>query len=195
MPTQKPRKPRLTDESNFRGDLLEEGEKRNINEQLEETSMEEDLSPSNWNVHPTRGTTKMSGNMIDPTEWGLGDIPEPEVLEDGEEVKVTIISVREASTKDGNIPYYRITLEVSDQPLVKDILHQLYKVREDQSAKQKYNTKYIFQQFMRAFSLDMSQKFNPEIDWLGESAWCIVSMKESSEYGKQNQIRKWILPK
>jgi hypothetical protein len=190
-----PRKPRLTDESNFRGDLLEEGEKKTINEKLEDASREEDLTPSNYKVHSNGKVEKMAGSLIDPSDWGLGDIPEPEVLDDGTEVKVRITSVRDARTKDGDVPYYRVTLEVPDNPLVKDFSYNVYRPYEGQSENQAHDTKYKFQQFMRAFRMDMSRPFDPETDWISEEAWCIVSMKEDKEYGKQNQVRKWILPK
>ena len=137
----------------------------------------------------------MSGNMIDPSEWNLGDIPEPAVLDDGDEVKVTITSVQDARTKMGDIPYWRITLEATGQPLVKEFSFNLYQPHEDQTEKQNYNAKYRIQQFMKAFGLDMSRPFDPEEDWIGESAWCIVSMKEDKQYGKQNQVSKWITPK
>jgi hypothetical protein len=173
------RKPRLTDEENFRADKEEK----------------EDLTPSHYKVHSSGKVEKMAGNMIDPTDWNLGDIPEPEVIPDGDEVKVTITSVIDAETKTGSIPYWRVTLEVMDQPLVKEFSHNLYKPFEGQTPKQSFNSKYRIQEFMRAFNLDMSRPFDPEIDWIGESAWCIVNMREDKEYGKQNQVRKWILPK
>jgi hypothetical protein len=195
MPTQKPRKPRLTDESNWRGDLPTEEEAIATNKALEDASREEDLSPSHYKVHSSGKVEKMSGNMIDPTQWGLGDIPEPEVLEDGNEAKVRITSVRDAKTKEGDIPYYRVMLEVPDNPLVKDFSYNVYRPYDGQTPKQSFNTKYQFQQFMKAFNMDMSRPFDPETSWVSEEAWCIVSMKEDKEYGKQNQVRKWILPK
>lgn len=186
---------KLTNEENFRGDLQTEEEKLETNKRLEEASREvEDLSPSYYKVHSSGKVEKMSG-MIDPSEWGLGDIPDPEVLDDGDEVKVIIASVVEAETRKDSIPYYRVELEVSDRPLVKSFFYNVYKVHEGQTAKQAYNTKYSFQLFMKAFNMDMTRPFDPENDWVGDEAWCIVNMKEDREYGKQNTVRKWILPK
>lgn len=200
-------KKKWTDEANFRGDRIRNPdsittevfddmeEVTATNKSLEEASRAEDLNPSHWKVHPSGKVTKMAGNMIDPSEWQLGDIPEPEVLDDGEEAKVTIAYVTDAETKSGGIPYWRITLEVADNPRVKDFSFNLYKPNDEQTPKQNFNTKYRIQEFMKAFNLNMSRPFDPEVDWLGEEAWCIVSMKEDKEYGKQNQVRKWILPK
>ena len=191
--------PKLTDESNFRGDLLTKEEKKESNKRLAAAVVEAERRATE--AEPFQRTPlehrreKMSGGMIDPSEWGLGDIPEPEVLDDGDEVKVTITGVVDAKTRETGAPYYRITLEVADRPLVKDMFYNLYKPGGDQTPKQAFNTKYNFQHFMRAFSLDMSRPFDPESDWIGETAWCIVSMREDKEYGKQNSVRKWITPK
>jgi hypothetical protein len=170
------RKPKLTDEENWKV-------------QSEQSS--EDLKPSHFKVRSTGEVEKMSGNMIDPTEWGLGDIPEPEVLPDGEEAKVRIISVIDAETKNGGIPYWRVTLEIPDSPRVKDFSYNLYKPHDGQSQKESFRSKYNIQQFMKAFQLDMTRPFDPSSDWIGEEAWAIVGMREDPEYGKQNSIRKW----
>jgi hypothetical protein len=191
-----PRK-KLIDESNFRGDLKEKEEITIPNKALEEASREEeiDLTPSHWKVTPDKRTTKMAGGLIDPTEWNLGNIPEPEVLDDGDEVEVTISSVTDAETRNGGIPYWRIMLEVADRPLVKPFPYNLYKPHEGQTPRQDFDTKYTIQHFMKACSMSMDRKFDPEMDWLGETGWCIVNMREDREYGKQNSVRKWILPK
>jgi hypothetical protein len=192
---QRTRKPRLTDEENFRGDLQTREEKVATNKLLEEASKEEDFSPAHFKVEKDGRVIPMTGNRIDPSAWGLGDIPEPAVLDDGTEAKVRIVSVRDAETNDQKIPYWRVTLEVPDEPLVKDFSHNLYKPHEGQSKKQDFNTKYAIQNFMKAFNLDMTNSFDPFTDWIGEEAWAIVGMREDKDYGKQNSIRKWILPK
>ena len=184
----------LTNESNWRFDKLTEEDKIRINKELEEASNLESMVPSHFKVLPSGKVEKMS-NMIDPSDWNLGDIPEPQVLDDGEEVKVRITSVFDAETKSGAIPYWRINLEVPDKPLVKDFSFNLYKPHEGQTPKQDFNTKYAIQNMMKAFKLDMTRPFDPESNWIGEEAWAIVGMKEDPNYGKQNSIRKWILPK
>lgn len=188
-------RPKLTNDANWRGDAIASQEEiEEANKALRDAA-DEDLSPSHWKVTAQGNVEKKMPSMIDPSQWNLGDIPEPEVLPDGEEVKVSIISVSDAETRERHLPYWRITLEVPDQPLIRELTYQLYKVYDGQSPRENFNTRRNLQDFFKAFKLDMHRPFDPERDWIGETAWCIVSMREDPQYGKQNQVRKWILPR
>jgi hypothetical protein len=54
---------------------------------------------------------------------------------------------------------------------------------------------YRFKQFATAFGLDYSRPFSWEDDLVGLEGWVILGVKKSDEYGDQNNVSKYVLPK
>jgi hypothetical protein len=191
MPT--PRRPRKTDDENFRGVESPSPEETN-------TLKEENYKPE----PPVRLQTPESGqtiatekshsmSMIDPSEWNLEEAAELETLPSGSEVCLRILSVRKSeygNEDDGFTEYWQPTFEVVDMLSVRDFTHFLnVPNKRTMTPKQFQQAQYNLKVWMQWLRMDLSTPFNPVEDWPGMEGWAILSVKENAEYGKQNFVK------
>ena len=118
---------------------------------------------------------------------------EPITLKAGTEVKARIISVRTGTSEKNDCEWWTPVFDVPDEPMVKefnDFFWQLDKSKLD--PKQYARTLFQFQQFTKAFGLDLSRPFDLEEDLIGLEGWLIVGTRKSEEYGEQNTVKKYI---
>ena len=131
-------------------------------------------------------------------EQEINDAQEPTVLPKGTEVKVRIIQVRqETSEKSGNdylMPLYEVLGDGME--MVKEVSDFLWVLdKENLSAKDYARALDQFKKFAKCFGIDLSRPFDPEEDLVGLEGWIIVGLRKSDEYGEQNNVSKYILPR
>ena len=131
-------------------------------------------------------------------EQEILDAQEPTVLPKGTEVKVRIIQVRQGtSEKSGNdylMPLYEVLGDGME--MVKEVSDFLWVLdKENLTAKDYARALDQFKKFAKCFGLDLSRPFDPEEDLVGLEGWIIVGLRKSDEYGEQNNVSKYILPR
>jgi hypothetical protein len=131
-------------------------------------------------------------------EQEILDAQEPTVLPKGTEVKVRIIQVRQGtSEKSGNdylMPLYEVLGDGME--MVKEVSDFLWVLdKENLSAKDYARALDQFKKFAKCFGIDLSRPFDPEEDLVGLEGWIIVGLRKSDEYGEQNNVSKYILPR
>lgn len=131
-------------------------------------------------------------------EQEIQNAPEPTVLPKGTEVKVCIIQVRQGtSEKNGNdylMPLYEVLGDGME--MVKEVSDFLWVLdKEALTAKEYARALDQFKKFAKCFGIDLSRPFDPEEDLVGLEGWIIVGMRKSDEYGEQNNVSKYILPR
>ena len=131
-------------------------------------------------------------------EQEINDAQEPTVLPKGTEVKVRIIQVRQGtSEKSGNaylMPLYEVLGDGME--MVKEVSDFLWVLdKEALSAKDYARALDQFKKFAKCFGIDLSRPFDPEEDLVGLEGWIIVGLRKSDEYGEQNNVSKYILPR
>jgi hypothetical protein len=131
-------------------------------------------------------------------EQEILDAQEPTVLPKGTEVKVRIIQVRQGtSAKSGNdylMPLYEVLGDGME--MVKEVSDFLWVLdKEALSAKDYARALDQFKKFAKCFGIDISLPFDPEEDLVGLEGWVIVGLRKSDDYGEQNTVSKYILPR
>lgn len=122
--------------------------------------------------------------------------PEPKVLDKGTEVKARIISVRTGTSDKNDCNWFMPTFDVPDEPMVKefnDFMWELDKTKLDEKSFQR--ALYKFKTFVKAFDIDLSRPLDWTEDLPGKEGWLIVGARKDDEYGEQNTVRKYIMPK
>ena len=125
---------------------------------------------------------------------------EPTVAETGEEYKLRIIGCREGDRVDKNtgnkIKYFAPLFEIVDAPMVKEFSgFQDVPNKEAMTEKQYKRSLYGIKIFAKCFGIDLARPIDYEDDLPGFEGWAILGSKTSDDYGEQNTIRKYIVPR
>lgn len=126
----------------------------------------------------------------------IKEAPEPKILPKGSEVKARIIAVRTGVSDKNDCTWYSPVFDVPDDPMVVEFNDFMWELdREKLTAKEFQRTMFRFKQFATAFGLDYSRPFNWEDDLVGLEGWMILGSRKSDDYGDQNNVSKYVLPK
>ena len=121
---------------------------------------------------------------------------EPTIAEPGEEYKLRIISVRGGIAGKTECEYFSPVYEVVDAPMVKEFSDFFWVPdREKLSEKQYARACYALKVFASAFEIDLTRPIDYEDDLPGCEGWAILGSKKDEQYGDQNTVRKYIVPK
>jgi len=182
------RKP--TDEENFRGDYVPPEEPSEEGEEVDT------YQPNTYKVNADHSVTRGTNvGMIDPSGWDMDKREELTVAPDNTEKHLRIISVRKGIDKNQNT-YYMPTLEIMNEPDTKDLTDFIsIPDRETMDRKAFIRAKSRLQDFGACFGADLTRAFDPLEDWQGLEGWCILGVTTSDQYGEQNKITRYILPK
>ena len=127
----------------------------------------------------------------------ISNSKDPIVLPKGSEVKVRIIQVRTGEDKNGK-DYFMPVLEALGEgnEMVKEFSDFHYVLDPSaMDAKSFERSKNKFKNFAKCFGVDFTRPFDPEDDLVGLEGWVIVGVSKSDEYGEQNTVSKYILPR
>lgn len=129
-------------------------------------------------------------------EKEIGDAPEPKILTKGAEVKARIVSIRSGVSDKNDCTWYQPVFDVPDDPMVMEFNDFFWELdREKLTAKQFQRQLFNFKQFATCFGIDYSRPFSWEDDLPGKEGWVILGVRKSDEYGDQNTVKKYVLPK
>ena len=137
-------------------------------------------------------------SLVDYTsmEEEILDAPEPTTLEAGTEVKARIISVRTGTSDKNDCDWFMPTFEVPDEPMVKEFNDFFWQLDSEKLTGKEYQrAMYKFKMLAKAFALDLSRPIDLEVDLMGLEGWLIVGLRKDEEYGEQNTVRKYVVPK
>lgn len=131
-------------------------------------------------------------------EQEILDAQEPTTLPKGTEVKVRIIQVRQGtSEKTGNdylMPLYEVLGDGME--MVKEVSDFLWILdKEALTTKEYARALDQFKKFAKCFGIDLSRPIDIEEDLVGLEGWIITGIRKSEEYGEQNTVSKYILPR
>jgi hypothetical protein len=121
---------------------------------------------------------------------------EPTIAEKDTEHKLRIVSVRGGEAGSNGCEYFSPVFEVMNAPMVKEFSTFLWvPTRDKMSEKQYARSCYELKMFADAFEIDLSRPIDYEDDLPGREGWAILGIKKSDEYGEQNTIKKYIIPR
>jgi len=129
-------------------------------------------------------------------EQEIADAPEPKVLKAGTEVHARIINVRTGVSDKNDCVWYTPVFDVPDDPMVIEFNDFFWDLdREKLDEKQFQRNLFKFKNFATAFGIDFSRPFSWEDDLPGKTGWLITGVRKSEEYGEQNIVKKYVVPK
>ncbi|GAF87906.1 unnamed protein product [marine sediment metagenome] len=119
------------------------------------------------------------------------DAVEPTVVDAGE-CEIRIIG-GDINTDKNSHPYFLPRFEAVGEPHAKDFTDFIGLPYEGMDEKELARAKWKIECFKRCFGIAGSRVEPDEI--VGLTGWVILKVKEDVDYGEQNKISKYILPK
>jgi len=131
----------------------------------------------------------------------LENVVEPSTVPADAEYKLRIVDVKiDPSTPDG-LPrdkngnsYLLPRFEILDEPTAKEFTRFIGLPNDSMDAKKKNSSGYALKNFLAAFDLEQSAMVDPQ-DMVGAEGWAILGLEESEQWGEQNYVKKFIVPK
>ena len=120
-----------------------------------------------------------------------GDAVEPKALPAGE-YKIHVVDVRMDTDKNGH-PYMLPRFEIVGEPTAKDFTRFHGLPHPELTEKQLNSCIWDIGQFKKCFGIPDGKV--PLNEMIGSEGWALLGMKDNQEYGEQNTLRKYILPK
>jgi len=133
-----------------------------------------------------------SGKMpiIDFTEYDLDNLPELKILPAGTEAKLRILEVSIKPDKNSD-NMLQIRLDVSDEPLVKEVYWQCHLPTRNMTEKRVIMLKRFLSEFCEAFEIDKTAS-NDTSEWLGREGWAILGVRSDQKYGDSNEVNRFL---
>lgn len=133
-------------------------------------------------------------SLLDLTDYDLDNAEEPKAVKAGEEYKLRILSVENGTDKNG-LDYYMPRFEIVEHPASKDFTYFLHVPDKDKmNEKQLTRARWAMKNFLQCFGLSTGPT-NPDDDWPGQEGWAILGMREDEQYGEQNFVKKFVIPR
>jgi len=123
----------------------------------------------------------------------LEGVPELTLLDDNTEVEVKCFSaeVKESQATPGSM-YISLGLEVVGIPTAANIYHMLFLPKQDDEEKKKLNKLRSLKGAAEIFGVSFGASGIDVAEFVGNSAWAIVGVEQSEEYGDKNKIKRFI---
>lgn len=134
--------------------------------------------------------------VYDLTEMGLDEGKEPFAV-DPKEYELRIIDCKISTDKNG-LEYILPRFEIISEPYSKDFTKFLnIPDRKEMDAKKLNLAQVEMSNFLTCFGFDIAQRINFSDDLPGATGWAFLGKKgsEDDEYGEQNFVKKFILPR
>ena len=120
-----------------------------------------------------------------------GDAVEPKAMPAGE-YKLRITSALMGVDKNGH-DYFLPRFEIPKEPFAKEFTRFFGLPHSEMTDKQVNAAKFNLDSFKKCFKIKKDKFSMDEI--IGMEGWAILGLGEDDEYGEQNYIKKFILPK
>lgn len=126
-------------------------------------------------------------------DLNLDDVQEFKTVPEGE-YKLRILKSEVKTSQNTGGQYLSVLLDIPEEPLSKNISHIMMFPTASDDVKQTNNRKLAIVNFLKAFGFDPSNQI--DLDSMeGALGWAIVAEKDDPEYGLQNRIKKFVIPK
>lgn len=123
-------------------------------------------------------------------DYNLADIPELEVLPP-DEYQLEVASANSDVVDKNNNPGLKLLLK-SDKTNTALISHWIGLPHPENDDEEESNKKLRrLKRFVDAFSI---VKHDTDEDLIGTRGFCLLALEESDEYGKQNRVKKFVVP-
>lgn len=123
-------------------------------------------------------------------DLNLNDVPSLDAVEAGEyEVRIVEVEIKTSKNTGGEMILCR--LDIPSEPASKDLTHVMMLPTAADDEKKKVRRLQAIKEFCDAFGIDYSKGLslhNPE----GLTAWAILGIEETDEYGRQNRVKRFI---
>lgn len=124
-------------------------------------------------------------------DFNLADVPDEVTVEPGEH-QLVVTKATERDSKE-NHPMIEVFFNVIENPDAKMIAH--YFMLPEKGNKNNNNRLRSLKSFVVACKLDLSASINVEEDFKGKEVYAILKLESSDEYGEQNRISRFVIPK
>lgn len=134
-----------------------------------------------------------NNNFLNIPAEEINNVPEPQVVRTEDEVQLVVTDIKQAYNKN-NEPYIMPRFGFVDYGDAKTFTKYLPVPFEDQPQEDRNQSLRSLKYFYDAFSIDYSNGVDPT-DLIGATGWAMVKVNENdgSEYGPQNEIKRFIL--
>lgn len=127
---------------------------------------------------------------------------EPTAVAGDKEYKIRIVGFIEKEidnemqkiwlTRTGK-PCMMPVFEISSEPTAKEFNYYIGLPHDEMSEKEKNNSLWALEKFKKCFNVPDGKVDLDDI--IGNEGWAILGLKEDEQYGEQNFIKKFIVPK
>ena len=131
----------------------------------------------------------------------LDDVQEPTAVPGDSEYKLMIVDVKTDPSTANGLPvnkngdsYLLPRFEIVGEPAAKELTRYFGLPNAGMNDKQRNAAGWQLKQFLNAFDLDPNQLADPN-DLVGAEGWAILGLEESDQWGEQNFVKKFIVPK
>lgn len=136
--------------------------------------------------------------IYDLSDMGLDEGQEPKAVAPGKEYKIRILEITEGEDKR-EWDYIMPRFEIIDDPFSKDFTHFLNipdKAKMDVKTLNRVKHGPIgFVNFLKCFGFDPTARINFPDQGPGHEGWAVLGVKKSEEYGEQNYVQRFVLPR
>jgi hypothetical protein len=121
----------------------------------------------------------------------VDDAQEPIVVDAGTEVTLRITAVAEGTNKNGNT-YIMPRFEVENEPYCKDFSKYMELPHDEMTEKQRNKALWALKELCQCFDISLDDDTE---DWQGATGDAILGVSSDQEYGEQNFVKTFIIPR
>jgi hypothetical protein len=111
-----------------------------------------------------------------------------------DEYKLRILKAEIKTSQNTGGQYISLLLDIPEIPLSKNINHTLMIPTASDDIKQANARKLGIINFLKAFGFDPGAPMETE-QLVGAQGWALLDEKEEGDYGLQNRVKRFIVPK
>jgi hypothetical protein len=116
---------------------------------------------------------------------------EPETVPEGEyQVRVVSAEVRQQKPEKGSGSFIQLKLDIPSAPKSKEITHVMMIPGEKDDAGQRNNRLANIQKFLKSCGYDNVNNIDEVV---GCQPWAILAEEETTDFGKQNRVKKFVV--
>jgi len=121
----------------------------------------------------------------------FSEVYEPETVVPGEyQLRVLAAEVKQQKPEKGQGSFIQLKLDIPIAPKGKDITYVMMLPTAQDDPKQKNSRLSNIQNFLKACGFDNVQNIE---EIVGSQPWAILVEEESTDFGKQNRVKKFVV--
>ena len=116
---------------------------------------------------------------------------EPETVPEGEvQLRVLNVEIKTQKPEKGSGEFIQARFDIPNAPKSKDVTHVMMLPTEQDDPKKRNGRLAAIQNFIKACGME---NINNVDELIGCTCWAILGEEESTEFGKQNRIKKFVV--